>query len=76
MTMHMKNSTYDFLKWIAMIVLPATSTLYLALAGLWGLPYPEAISGTIMALDTFLGSVLGIASKDYTGEEVKDYDDL
>ena len=44
------NKTYDVLKEIALTVLPASSVLYLALAGLWGLPYPQQVSGTIMAI--------------------------
>lgn len=58
----MKNKTYDILKYIAQIVLPALATLYLALAGIWDLPYGEAISGTVMAIDTFLGAILMISS--------------
>lgn len=61
----MKNKTYDILKYIAQIVLPALATLYLALAGIWDLPYGEAISGTVMAIDTFLGAVLMISSVKY-----------
>ena len=49
----MSNKVYDILKYIAQIILPALATLYLTLAGIWGLPYGEAISGTIMAIDTF-----------------------
>lgn len=62
------NELYDKLKWIAMILLPALSVLYLALAGLWNLPYPEQISGTIMAIDTFLGAILGISTNNYNKE--------
>ena len=50
----MSNKVYDILKYIALIVLPAVATLYLGLAAIWGLPYGEAISGTIMLVDTFL----------------------
>lgn len=49
------NQTYDVLKEIALTILPALSVLYLALAGLWELPYPQQVSGTIMAIDAFLG---------------------
>jgi len=56
---------YDILKYIAQIVLPALGTLYFALAGIWGFPYGEQIVGTITALDTFLGLVLGISSYNY-----------
>ena len=58
--MSMSNKTYDILKWIAMYLLPAAGTLYFALAGIWGLPYGEQVVGTITAVDTFLGVILGI----------------
>lgn len=61
----MSNRLYDILKWIAMVVLPAIGTLYFALAGIWGFPYGEEIVGTITAVDTFLGVILGISSAQY-----------
>lgn len=61
----MSNKTYDILKWIAQILLPALGTLYFALAGIWNLPYGEAIVGTITAIDTFIGCLLGISSINY-----------
>lgn len=61
----MKNKTYDVLKWIAQILLPALGTLYFALAQIWGLPYGEEVVGTITAIDAFLGAILGISSAAY-----------
>lgn len=61
----MSNKMYDVLKWIAMVCLPAIGTLYFALAGIWGFPYGEEIVGTIAAVDTFLGVLLGISSAQY-----------
>ena len=61
----MSDKVYDVLKWIALILLPAAGTLYFALAGIWGFPYAEEIVGTITAVDTFLGVVLGISSAKY-----------
>ncbi len=61
----MSNKTYDILKWIAMYFLPALGTLYFALAGIWGLPFGEQIVGTITAMDTFLGVILGISNAHY-----------
>lgn len=61
----MSNKTYDVLKWIAQILLPALGTLYFALAGIWGLPYAEAIVGTVTAIDTFIGVLLGISTMNY-----------
>lgn len=63
--MKLSNKTYDVLKWIAQVVLPALGTLYAALSGIWGFPYGEEIVGTILALDTFLGVILGISSAQY-----------
>ena len=67
----MSNKVYDVLKWIAQIFLPALGTLYFALAGIWNFPYAEAIVGTITALDTFLGIILGISTVQYNKKEVK-----
>ena len=64
----MKNETYDILKYIAQIVLPALGTLYFALAGIWGLPYGEQIVGTLTAIDAFLGAVLKLSSDQYYKE--------
>ena len=61
----MNNKVYDVLKWIAMYLLPAFGTLYFALASIWGLPYGEQIVGTITAIDTFLGVILGISTSQY-----------
>lgn len=56
---------YKILKYIAQIALPAVGTLYFALAGIWGFPYGEEIVGTITAVDTFLGVLLGISTATY-----------
>ena len=63
--MKFSNKTYDFLKWVAQYLLPAAGTLYFALAGLWGFPYGEQVVGTITAVDTFLGVILGISTIQY-----------
>jgi hypothetical protein len=61
----MSNKVYDVLKWIAMYLLPALGTLYFAISGIWGLPYGEEVVGTLTAIDTFLGVVLGISTANY-----------
>ena len=63
--MKLSNKMYDVLKWVAMYLLPATGTLYFALAGIWNLPYGEQIVGTVTAVDTFLGVLLGISTMQY-----------
>lgn len=61
----MSDKVYDILKWIALILIPAIGTLYFALAGIWGFPYADAIVGTLTAVDTFLGAILGISTSMY-----------
>ena len=61
----MSNKTYDILKYIAQIALPAIGALYFALSQIWGLPYGEEVVGTITALDCFLGALLGISTAIY-----------
>jgi hypothetical protein len=56
---------YDVLKYLAQIVLPALGTLYFTLAGIWGLGSGEEVVGTIMAVDLFLGVILGISQANY-----------
>lgn len=63
--MKLPNNVYDILKFVAQVALPALATLYFALAEIWGFPYPDQIMGTIMALDAFLGIVLGLSAKVY-----------
>lgn len=69
--MRISNSTYDTLKWLTTIVLPAIGTLYFALSGIWGFPYGEQIVGTITALVTFFGVILGISTKQYNEDKLE-----
>lgn len=63
--MLLSNKVYDTLKWIAQYLLPASATLYFALAAIWGFPYGEQVVGTISALTIFLGVLLGISTNTY-----------
>lgn len=72
--MTIANKTYDILKYIAQIALPALGTLYFALSTIWGLPYGEQVVGTITAIDAFLGALLGISSANYKRGQTNDHD--
>ena len=61
----MSNKTYDVMKWIALIFIPAIGALYFGLAQIWGFPYGEEIVGTLTLIDTFLGALLGISTAQY-----------
>lgn len=68
------DKVYKTLKWIAMYLLPATGTLYFALSSIWNLPYGEQIVGTITAVDTFIGVLLGISTANYKGDGTLEID--
>lgn len=59
------NKLYDILKWVCMVGLPAIATLWFALGKIWGFPYLAEIEATIVAIDTFLGAILGISTFSY-----------
>lgn len=64
----MKSKTYDKLKFLAQVLLPGVGTLYFSLSGVWGehiFPAADQVSGTILALDTFLGIFLADATRRY-----------
>lgn len=63
--MQMDNKTYDILKYIALIVLPAVATFYSVVAKIWGLPYGAEIPATLMAIDTLMGACLKISTDNY-----------
>ena len=68
MKLQLNDKVYDTLKWVALIVLPAAATLYGALASAWNWPNAEQIVYTITAIDTFLGTILGVSSMQYKKE--------
>ena len=59
------SRVYDVLKWIALIFLPAIATLWFTVAKIWGLPYIAEITGTLVAVDTFIGALIGISNIQY-----------
>lgn len=70
--MQISDGTYDFLRAIADLVLPALGALYFALAGIWNFPYGEQIVGTITAIVAFLDIVLKVLKRNYDKEELNE----
>lgn len=59
------DKVYDVFKYIALIFLPALATLWFTVAKIWGLPYIAEITGTLVAIDTFIGALIGISNIQY-----------
>lgn len=64
--MTLSKGVYDFTKWVALIFLPAAGALYAVLAPVWDLKYATQVTNSVLAVDTFLGALVGISSKGYT----------
>ena len=60
------NKSYDVLKEVTTVWLPALGTLYFTVAQVWGLPFAEQVVGTITAIVVFFGLVLKISSSSYS----------
>lgn len=69
--MIIKGKAYDAIRWFAQIVLPALGTFYASVAGIWGLPAADQVVGTILALVTLLGVILGISKVSYDRSDAK-----
>ena len=59
------DRVYQILKWICLVCLPAIATLWFALGKIWGFPYLAEVEGTIIAIDTFLGALIGVSTISY-----------
>ena len=68
MNIKLSSKTYDILKYIAIIVLPAVGSLYFGLSQIWGLPYGEQIVGTITLIDTFIGALLQLSKNGFDAD--------
>lgn len=62
---NLTSRTYDVLKFVSLVLLPAAASAYFALAQVWPLPYVQQIVGTITIIDTFLGLLLKGSSSKY-----------
>ena len=61
----MNNKTFDILRTICEIALPALSTAYYGLAELWHLPYAKEICGTLAIVAAFIGAFINVKRKQY-----------
>lgn len=64
--MGMTNKTYDILKWVAIIALPAISTFVVVISRIWGwADLGSLIAQSITAVAVLLGALLGISNYQY-----------
>ena len=71
----MSNQTYDILKNLCLVVIPFIAFVS-TLCSIWNVPYTEQITGTLVALETFLGALVKISSINYNKEKEKALEEI
>jgi uncharacterized membrane protein len=61
----MQNRTFEVLKWVAAIVIPALATFVGVVGKAINWEYTDITVIVITALGTFLGTVLGVSNRTY-----------
>lgn len=70
--MKFTSRTYDILKYIALIALPALQVFWLTIGKIWDISYTVEIGATIGAVALLLGTLLGVSTKNYYAEKEQD----
>ena len=70
--MSISNRTYDILKYIALIALPALQVFWLTIGKIWNIAYTVEIGATIGAVALLLGTLLGVSTKNYLADKEQD----
>lgn len=63
----MSDKTYDIIKNVALFAVPVIAFIS-SLCNIWNVPYCEAITASLTALDTLLGAIVIVAKKIYDGK--------
>lgn len=67
---------YDFLKYVALVILPAVAALILGLGVLLNWSDATIVAGVITLVDTFLGATLGKSASNYKRQDPQAFGDL
>lgn len=63
--MKIPNKLYDILKWLCLIASPAIIAFITTIFSLYQIPGVEVVTGTIAAVTTLIGALIGISSANY-----------
>ena len=63
--MKLSNRTYDWLKWVSIIAIPAVEAFWLTVGKVWGFPHLTEIGTTIAAVGVLIGALIGVSSQNY-----------
>ena len=68
--MKLNNKTYDVMKWIVWVFLPALTLLIGGLGELYGWADANVYTTVLALVTTFLGTITGVSNKKYHDERV------
>jgi len=63
--MKLNDKTYQLLKWVALVALPALSLFYQTIAPACGLPAEKPVTVVLTALSVLIGSLIGVSTAEY-----------
>ncbi|MBR2555415.1 MAG: holin [Aeriscardovia sp.] len=72
--MKLSDSSYDFLKFLAIHILPALETFWLTVASIWELPYAVQIGATLGAIGMLIGGCIGLSKAAYEKAKQEEYE--
>ena len=64
--MKLPDKLYDVLKWLCIIAAPAVIAFLTTIFTLYKIPGVEVVTGTIAAVATLIGALIGISSVNYS----------
>ena len=65
----LNNKVYDVLKWLCIFVFPSLALLIQTVFSIWGIPYGDEIARTVVAINAFLGAILGLSNTVYKNKQ-------
>lgn len=63
--MRISNKLYDFLKWFALVAIPAIEGFWLTVGKVWNFPNLTEIGTTIAAVGLLIAALIGVSSATY-----------
>ena len=63
--MQFSGKTYQILKWLVLIVIPAATTFYCVLDEVFGWGFSDPVTKISVAACTFIGAIIGISTATY-----------
>lgn len=70
--MKLPDKVYDILKWACLIAAPAIIAFLTTIFTLYKIPGVEVVTGTIAAVATLIGALIGISSVNYSKKDKDD----